>query len=181
VRNNHFPHLLLGRKLRTNRHQRIQESVENQSTFDELFRLVFHSEKIVAQRAMRAVALVIKSRPEFLQPHAEHLLTLLRSPDHKDLKGLVIELIPKVELTRVDLESAWHILTYLALNQNEQRTIRTHALQSLYELTVQHYSFRFELKDTLNALSSDLTPSVNSKVIRIKMLLNKKEAVTINR
>ena len=181
MRNNHFPHLLLGRKLRNDRQQRIRESVEDQSSFDELFRLVFHHEKLVAQRAMRAVILVVKSHPEFLQPHAEQLLTLLRNPDHKEIKSLVIELIPKIELTVVDRESIWHILTYLALNQNEQRTIRTHALQSLYELTLQHPSFRFEFNDTLNVLTNDLTPSVHAKVLRIKTLLNKKETVKISR
>lgn len=181
MRNNHFPHLLLGRKLRTNRQQRIQESVEDQGSFDELFKLVFHSEKLVAQRAMRAVIQLVKSNPEFLQAHAEQLLTLLRSPDHKEIKGLVIELLPKVELTLTEVESVWHILTYMALNQNEQRMIRTHALQSLYELALQHYSFRFELNDTLNALAMDLTPSVHAKVLRIKTLLSKQEPVKVNR
>ncbi len=181
MRNNHFPHLLLGRKLRTDRQQRIQESVEDQASFDELFRLVFHNEKLVAQRAMRAVIQLVKQNPEFLQAHAEHLLKLLRSPDHKEIKGLIIELIPKLELTLTDAESVWHILTYLALNQNEQRMIRTHALQSLYELTLQHYSFRFELSATLNALAADLTPSIHAKVLRIKMLLSKHETVKVNR
>lgn len=181
MRNNYFPHLLLGRKLGNSRQQRIRESVEDQTSFDELFRLVFHHEKPVAQRAMRAVLPVVKSNPGFLQSHTHQLLMVLRSPDHREIKSLAIELIPKVELDRVDVESVWHILVYLALNHNEQRMIRTHALQSLYELSVKHDSFRSELLDTLNLLANDLTPSVHAKVLRIKTLLNKKQPVKVNR
>lgn len=173
VRENYFPHLLLGSKLRYDRNQRITESVENQESFDELFKLIFHHEKLVAQRAMRAVMMIVKDRLEFLQVHAQQVLTILRSPDHKEIKSYVIQLIPKVDLDPVELESVWHILTYMALNQNEQKAIRTHALQSLHELTHRQATFIYELQDTLNALTYDPTPSIQAKVLKLRGMLNK--------
>ncbi len=173
VRNNYFPHLLLGRKLRHDRQQRINESVEDQGSFDELFKLIFHPEKLVAQRAMRAIMVVVKNYPEFLQSHAEQIVTIVRSQDYKEIKSYVIQLLPKVSLNPVDLESMWHMLTYMALNANEQKTIRTHALQSLYELTIRQATFVYELHDTLNALTYEHTPSIQAKVLKLRGLLDK--------
>lgn len=173
MRANHFPHLLLGRKLRTDRQQRINESIDNQWSFDELFKLLFHHEKVVAQRAIKAIVMVVKNQPDYLQPHAEQLLTLLRSPDHKEIKSHVIQLIPKVDLLQSDLESVWHILAYMALNQNEQKTIRVNALQSLFELTDRQATFVYELQDILNSLTYDATPSIQAKILKLHGLLNK--------
>lgn len=173
MRNNYFPHLLLGKKLRYDRQQRINESVEDQTSFDELFKLVFHHERLVAQRAMRALMVIIKSHPEFLQSHSGQLLSILRSPDYREIKSHVIQLIPKLNISPTELESAWRILTYMALNANEQKAIRTHALQSLYELTQKQGTFVYELQDTLNALTYELTPSIQAKVLKLRGLLNK--------
>lgn len=173
MRNNYFPHLLLGRKLRHDRQQRINESVEDQASFDELFKLIFHHERLVAQRAMRALTVVVKNHPEFLRPHTEQLLSILRSPDYKEIKGTVIQLIPKLEINPIELERVWHILTYMARNANEQKTIRVHAIQSLYELTHKQSTFIYELQDTLNALTYELTPSIQAKVLKLRGLLDK--------
>ena len=173
MRENYFPHLLLGSKLRSDRKQRINESVDNQESFDELFKLIFHHEKLVAQRAVRAIMMVVKNHPDFLNAHTEHVLNVLRSPDYKDIKSNVIQLIPKVELDPVQLESVWHMLTYMALNQNEHKSIRTHALQSLYELTNKQATFVYELQDTLNAITYDLTPSIQAKVLKLRGQLDK--------
>jgi uncharacterized protein YigA (DUF484 family) len=178
MRDNHFPHLLLGRKLRYNRNQRIRESIGDQAGFNELFRLTFHPEALVAQRAMRAVMMVTKEHPEFLQAHAELLLTLLKSPDHKEIRSMVIQLIPKVNLDPDQLERVWNLLRYHVLNQNEQKTIRVHALQGLYALAHQQATFAHELADTLDALTHDLTPSIQAKVMKLRGLLRK--AVKVN-
>lgn len=179
MRDNYFPHLLLGRKLRYDRNKRIRESVEDRASFDELFKLVFHHERAVAQRAMRAVMMVEKVHPEFLYAHTEQLLTLLRSPDTNDIKSMVVQLIPKLTLDPVELESIWHILTYFALNRNEQKVIRTNALQSLYELTHRQPTFVYELQDTLNALMDDQVPSIQTKVLKLRGLLNKAVKITV--
>lgn len=173
MRNNHFPHLLLGRKLRHDRQQRITESVEDQPSFDELFKLVFHHERLVAQHAMRAVMVIVKSHPEFLQGHAAQLLSVLRSPDYKEIKGYVIQLIPKLEIGLVDLDRVWHMLMYMALNSNEQKTLRAQALQSLFELSDKQARFLDELQDVLNALLHEQTPSIQSKVLKLRGLLEK--------
>lgn len=178
MRESHFPHLLLGKKLRYDRNQRIRESVDDQGSFDELFKLVFHTERLVVQRAIRAVMMVAKTQPEFLQSHSEQLLTLLRSPDRKEIKANVIQLIPKLDLDPTELESVWHILTYLAMNQNEQKTIRVNTLQSLYELTDRQATFVYELHDTLNALTYDHTPSIQAKILKLRGLLDKVVKVT---
>lgn len=172
MRDNYFPHLLLGRKVRSDRNQRIRESIEDQESFDELFRLVFHRERLVAQRAMRAVMMVVKAHPEFLQAHTDQLLTLLKSPDYKEIKSMVVQLIPKLQRGSVALESVWHILTYLALNKNEQKTIRANALQSLFELTCMQETLVHEFQDTLNALTYDQTPAIQAKVLKLRGLLN---------
>lgn len=178
MRDNYFPHLLLGRKLGHDRNQRILESIEVQENFDELFRLIFHHERSVVQRAMRAVLMVVKEHPEFLHAHTDQILTLLKSPDHKEIKSLVVQLIPKVQLDPVNLESVWHILTYLALNQNEQKTIRVNALQSLFELTNTQETLVHEFQETLNALTDDHTPAIQAKVLKLRGLLNKSVKTT---
>lgn len=178
MRENHFPHLLLGRKLRHDRQQRIREAVEDQQSFSELFKLLFHSERVVAQRAMRAIMLVVKTRPEFLQRHREQLFAWLRT-DRKDVMGMAVQLIPKLKLTPDQLTHAWHLLSYLALNQNEQKTIRVHALQSLYELTEAQPWLSPEFQTVLNALIHNQPPAIQAKVLKFRRLLNPGVKVTV--
>jgi len=85
---------------------------------------------------------------------------------------MVVQLIPKLQRGSVALESVWHILTYLALNQNEQKTIRANALQSLFELTCRQEMFVHEFQDTLNALTYDHTPAIQANVLKLRGLLN---------
>jgi hypothetical protein len=172
VRNNHFPHLLLGRKLRHDRQQRINESVEDQASFDELFTLIFHHEKLVAQHAMRAVTVVVKNTPTFLQPHREQLLSILQSPDFREIRAYVVQLISKLALKSVELERVWRMLSYMARNTNEQKTIRGYALQSLYELTNQHAPYTYEFQNTLNMLAYEQIPFIQAKVLKLRGLMN---------
>lgn len=168
MRENYFPHLLLGSRIRYDRDQRIRESVDDAESFSELFKLIFHHERTVAHRAMRAVMLVIKTHPEFLQAHHEQILTLLTNADRRELKSSVIQLIPLLSLHQHEVERVWHILAYLALNQNEQRTIRVNALQSLYDISNTHAGFTDQFHHALGALSNDPTPSVQAKVLKLR-------------
>src|SRR5690349_8848486 len=112
--------LLIGKDLRTVRQYSIVvRSVRDQASFDELFRLTLHHERPLAMRAVDAIEKITLKRPEFLAPHKNQLLSILKSADHKELKWHVAQLISKVELTTDELAEVWHLLSYWALNRNE--------------------------------------------------------------
>jgi hypothetical protein len=76
-----FAHLLLGKDLRKLKSSReVIEAVQNQETFDELFALVFHHERSLVMRAADTVEKVTRRRAEYLHPHKEQLLSVLKMP-----------------------------------------------------------------------------------------------------
>lgn len=164
-----FTNLLLGKDLRTIKQNSIVvRAVSDQNSFDELFSLVFHRERPLVLRAVDAVEKVTSKKPEYLIPHKEQLLAVLKSADHKELKWHIAQLIPRVELDKRELAEVWHILTYWALNKNESKIVRVNSLQGLWDLSKLHPEFKKDLDKTIQTMEHELIPSIQARIRKIK-------------
>jgi hypothetical protein len=170
-----FSGLLLGADLRTVRRNGIVvRSVNDQATFDLLFRLALHPERPLVIRAVDAVEKVTANHPEYLTPHKLQLLNLLKSADHKELKWHVAQLISRVTLTPDELQEVVHILTYWALNRNERKTLRVNALQGLFDLSKRDPLVKVEFQKIRDSMEHEMIPSIQARIRRLKKLDAKK-------
>ena len=166
---NNFAQLLLGKDLRTVKQNNIVvRSVNDQTSFDELFRLVFHHERTLVMRAVDAVEKLTVRHPEYLKPHKSQLLHALKSADHKELKWHIAQLIPRVDLDAKELEVVWHILTYWTQNRNESKIVRVNSLQGLFDLSRRHPEFRNDFDKTVALIEREMIPSIQARIRRIR-------------
>jgi hypothetical protein len=129
--------------------------VFNQESFDELFRLIFQHERAVVIKAIHAVETVLETKPYLLEAHKPQLLSLLRSGDHKELKGHLPYLLSLLIFTTEEMEEVWHVLTFWVKNPNETKRVRVNALQALHDLRSQAPGYEDDYRDTLLFAAKD--------------------------
>jgi len=159
----------MGKDLRiSRRNEEVMRRIKDQPSFDELFVFLFHHERPLVMRAADAVEKITRHHPEFLQPHKAHVLSLVKTSDHIELKWHIAQLLPRLELTAQELEHVWHTLHYWAMNPNEGKIVRINALQSLYNLSLMHPAFKTFFDDTLAALMHERIPSIQARTRKLR-------------
>jgi hypothetical protein len=168
---NNFAHLLLGKDLRTLKQNSIVvSSVNDQKTFDVLFRLIFHPERSLVMRAADAIEKITVKHPEYLRLHKSQLLRVLKGAEHKELKWHVAQLIPRVDLNRKELEHVWAILTHWTKNKDESRIVRVNSLQGLFDLSKRYPEFRNDFDKTVASIEREVVPSLLARIRRIRKI-----------
>jgi len=168
MKNNLVP-LLLGRDLRSvGRVNEVVRLVDDQQTFDELFKLLFHHERLLVMRAADAVEKITMSHYEWLMPHKDQLFGLLRSAVHKELKWHLPLLIVRLKLTPDEKADAWGILSYWVRNRNESRIVRVNSLQGLFELSVGSKEMGEAFVDIVYELEHERIPSLLARIKKLK-------------
>lgn len=164
-----FAHMLLAKRIRKEKRMRwVIDAVQDQNTFDELFKLLFHHEKSLILRAVEAVEKITSTHPEYLRPHKEQIVALLTSGDHKELKTHMVKLLPRLDFTPEELPAVWHTISYWAKNPNEHKTIRAGALQVLYEFAKRDPNHINELHNTLHDVGREPIPSIQAKIRKLR-------------
>ncbi len=166
---NNFTHLLLGKDLRRLKNNSIVLSaVHDQRSFDELFSLIFHHERPLVMRAADAVEKITRRQRNYLEPHKDQLLNVLKSADHKELKWHIAQLISRIDLDKKELEDVCHVLKYWALNPNESRIVRVNSLQGLFDLCKDHPALKEDFREVLIRLEHELVPSIQARIRKFK-------------
>lgn len=168
-----FIPLLLARNLqKKNRERIIMMSVEDQQGFDELFSLLFHHERSLLVRAADAVENITIKHPEYLQPHKAQIVSSLKSTCPKELKWHMARLVSRIVLTKNEVDDVWHILTYWAINKNENKIIRINALQGLFDLSMHDLELKAKLVDTIDSMEHEINPSIRVRIHNLKRKLS---------
>lgn len=169
-----FVRMLLAKNVRTlSRSREVARAVEDQQTFDDLFNLLLHHERLLVVRAADAVERVTLDRPEYLFQHRKQLLSMLKNTVHKELKWHMPLLITRISLESDELQEVWDILVYWAQNPNESPMVRVHALQGLYNLTRRHPYLSKALAPILQQLEHAPFPSVRLRVQKLAKRLSR--------
>lgn len=164
-----FTTLLLGKDLRTiNKNSIVVQSVHDQHTFDELFGLVFHHERPLVMRAVDAVEKITSKHPEFLTPHKQQLLRVLKGADHKELKWHIAQLVTRLDLTADELNDIWNMLAYWCLNKNERKIVRVNALQGLFDLSRGNQLLKEEFAGIIAVMEHEMIPSIQARIKKFK-------------
>ena len=164
-----FAPLLLGKDLRSiARSDEVARSVEDQESFDELFNLLLHHERLLVMRAADAIEKITIDDRKFLDPHRSQLLSLLKSAIHKELKWHIAALVTRVTLTPDELREVWGVLTYWTQNPNESKIVRVNSLQGLYDLSREHPCLKEAFDHTLQVVEHEPIPSLQAKIRKLR-------------
>ena len=171
---NDIARLLIGSDLRTiKQNDTVIRSVNDQKSFDELFKLIFHHERTLVMRAADAVEKLTVKHSEYLRTHKSELLRALKSADHKELKWHIAQLITRVDLTSKELDHVWHTLTHWTQNKNESKIVRVNSLQGLFDLSRQNPEFKNDFDKTLASIEHQKIPSIQARIRRIRKTRDK--------
>lgn len=161
--------ILLGKDLRSiGRVNEIIEFISDQESFDELFDLLMHHERLLVMRAADTIEKVTISRPEFLAPHKGQLLSLLKSSVHKELKWHLALLVSRLKLDDNEFDDVWDLITYWVQNPNESKIVRVNSLQALFELSKTRTQYKNKFFDLMGKLEHTSIPSINARIRKLK-------------
>lgn len=166
-----FAPLLLGKDLRSiSRSNEVVRSVNDQESFDELFKLLLHHERLLVMRAADAIEKITVAHPGFLRPHKQQLMSLLKSALHKELKWHIALLVTRLALNEEELKEVWDVLSYWAQNPNESKIVRVNSIQGLFELSVRYPDLKPGFQHTVQMVEHEPIPSLQARIKKLKKL-----------
>jgi hypothetical protein len=157
--------LLSGTDLRSlGRGNSVVRKIQTQADFDELFSLLFHTNRIIVMRAADSVEKISITKRGYLQPHKKEILTLCRTASDKELVWHLAQLVPRLILTNRERKVAWNQLSAWALDKHASRIVRVNALQGLAELSTPDGSFESDFDLVIQMMEKENIPSINARI-----------------
>ncbi|HZX58393.1 MAG TPA: hypothetical protein VFE54_06695 [Mucilaginibacter sp.] len=167
-----FEQILSGGDLRSiGRSNTLVSKITDQQEFDQLFKLLFHSDRLVMMRAADAMEKVTIDHPEYLSGHSKEIINLSEDAENKELKWHLALLIPRFHLDGKEFEEAWGLLVKWAKDKTNSRTVRVNAIQGLFELARQNNGLLQNLKVILSKIKTEDIPSLNARIKKISKFL----------
>lgn len=164
-----FAPLLLGRDFRSiGRSNEVVRLVDDQESFDALFNLLLHHERLLVMRAADAIEKVTTLHPHYLHPHKKQLLSLLKSAMHKELKWHLALLVVRTDLTAEETTEVWSVLAYWAQNPNESKIVRVNCIQGLWDLTNRFPELQKSFAELIKILEREPIPSLQARIKKLK-------------
>jgi hypothetical protein len=164
-----FKEILSGGDLRSKgQSDKIVSLIDNQQKFDELFSLLFHTDRIVVMRATDAIEKITLHHPEFLTTHKKEILQLCSEAENIEFKWHLALLVPRLKLTKQELGKVWQILSDWATDKKESKIVRVDSLQGLFDLLIQSKELNKDLQFTLSKIEKENVPSLNARIRKIR-------------
>lgn len=142
--------------------------VNNQSSFDELFKCLFHESRLVVMRAADAIEKITINNSQYLASHKKELFTLCSRVELKELKWHLALLIPRLHLSRNELGRAWDMLVTWAKDKANSRIVRVNSIQGLFEMVKHQSELQKDFALTLSQLEKENIPSLNARIRKLR-------------
>jgi len=171
--------LLSGGDLRSiGKSNSVVSKIKNKNDFDELFKCLFHKDRIVVMRAADAIEKITISNPSYLLQQKKKILELCSTAKDKELKwhlALMVPRVPRFKYADKARNNIWNLLSQWTTNKDESKIVRVNSLQGLYELSKQERELTQNLMLIFSELEKENIPSINARIKNIrKQLLAKK-------
>lgn len=154
---------------------KIVKEIDTQDEFDQLFRFLFHADRLVVMRAADAIEKISHRHPEYLQKHNKELFDIAGRNTEKELKWHLAQILPRLRLSKTDLDKSWKLLLIWAKDNRNSKIVRVNSIQALYELTLVDNKFAKELLELFLDLSREEVLSINARIRKIqKQMINSK-------
>lgn len=173
---NKFEKFLSGGDLRSiGASNKIVKEIDTQEEFDQLFRFLFHADRLVVMRAADAIEKISHRHPEYLQKHNKELFDIAGRNTEKELKWHLAQILPRLRHSKTSFDKSWKLLLLWAKDTSNSRIVRVNSIQSMYELTLIENKFSKELLELFSDLSREEVPSINARIRKIqKQMINSK-------
>jgi hypothetical protein len=146
--------------------------INTQQDFDELFKCLYHHDRIVVMRAADCIEKITATNPVYVTKHKKEIFDLSRTSTNKELVWHLAQLIPRLNLNGNDLKEAWNILCQWALDKSCSRIVRVNALESLSHLAHGKSSVLKRFNGILSELEEEKVPSINARIRKIRKQMN---------
>ena len=118
-------------------------------------------------RAADAIEKLTREFSSYLTKYKKALLELCRMIKTKELKWHLALLIPRLNLSEKENESAWQILARWALDKDESKIVRVNSIQALYEIASKEKAFTNSFELLLQELKPQNIPSINARIKKL--------------
>jgi hypothetical protein len=157
--------LLSGGDLRSiGNNKAVVAGIKNQEQFDELFRCLFHNDRIVVMRAADAIEKITIVNPSYLFKHKNEILKFAETVIDKEFKWHLALLIPRMNLNKKESIKIWDILIKWASDNSNSRIVRVNSIQALFELAKSDTSLLPVFTTVLLQIEKENIPSVNARI-----------------
>ncbi|MGB4848813.1 MAG: hypothetical protein WBP41_12890, partial [Saprospiraceae bacterium] len=134
-----FDKILSGGDLRSiGKSNLVVSKIRNQKDFDDLFSLLFHTDRKIVMRTADAIEKITLKNIDYLKHHKQEILNLCKVAQDIELKWHLALLVPRLILTKQELGIIWQTLTTWVTNKKESKIVRVNSLQGLHNLLSQN-------------------------------------------
>ena len=142
--------------------------IKDQEGFDELFKQLFHANRIVVMRAADAIEKITINSPDYLIKHKSKILKLLDTAKNIELKWHLALLVSRVCLVPKEARKVWQVLTTWAKNKEESKIVRVNSIQGLFNLSNKNTALKNDLDATVTEIERENIPSINARIKKLK-------------
>ena len=165
----HFDDILKGGDLRSiGEVNQVVAQVNDQQTFDDLFKLLYNTERKVVMRAADAIEKITVKNPGFLRQHKDKILSLCDVAKHIELKWHLALLVSRLDLTKNEVRRIWQVLTIWATDNKESKIVRVNSLQGLYNISYNNKELIRDFNLILRKVERENVPSINARLRKLK-------------
>ncbi|MFZ1676762.1 MAG: hypothetical protein WAT91_05785 [Saprospiraceae bacterium] len=164
-----FDKILSGGDLRSiGKSNLVVSKIRNQKDFDDLFSLLFHTDRKIVMRTADAIEKITLKNIDYLKHHKQEILNLCKVAQDIELKWHLALLVPRLILTKQELGIIWQTLTTWVTNKKESKIVRVNSLQGLHNLLSQNQELTQDFNLTLSKIEMENIPSINARIRKLK-------------
>jgi hypothetical protein len=166
-----FEKILSGGDLRSiGKSNFVVTKIQNQKNFDDLFQQLFNTDRKIVMRAADALEKITIKNPDYLKPHKQEILSLCRAAKDIELKWHLALIVPRIKLTKTELEKIWQTLSVWAKDKSESKIVRVNSVQGLFNLLPQNQNFIKDYQNTIAILAKENIPSLNARIKKLNVV-----------
>ena len=164
-----FDKILFGGDLRSiGKSNSLIKKIKKQTDFDELFKYLFHKDRLVVMRTADIIEKITIHNPEYLAKHKKEIIELSTVSVNKEAKWHLALLLPRLSLDKKEFGKAWKILTIWVTDKTNSRIVRVNAVQALFELKKPGHESEINFRLILAELEKENIPSLNARIKKLK-------------
>lgn len=148
----------------------VSKRVKTTKDLDQLFLLIYSSDRTVAMRAIDTLEKVTRTNSSYLNNHGNELMNFARNTSNKEIKWHIAQLLPRIDWTSQQHQKAFALLNYWASNPNESKIVRANALEAMYNLCSKTTNKRIKVifRKALRNAENNPVPSLAARARRLR-------------
>jgi len=147
------------------------EAIKDPALVASLISAIGSTEPVVRMRSADALEKATRVKPEYLQPYADHLLSLLSAPQPKEVLWHILQMMSRVHWARDQERVIFPVVEHCLSNGSS--IVKTCAMQALADLAFQFPRHLGRVAALLGSLSVSGTPAMRSRGAKLLLSLRR--------